>query len=103
MFIHDRIHTYNEQKNTFKNTKTYFQTFCNGCHNLLNFILCVQAFCLHACLYTKCRPGAQRSQKKDTGSPGTEVTDGYQSPCECWEPSDSSGTAASAVCFVSTF
>lgn len=32
-----------------------------------------------------CMPGACKGKKKSTGSPGTEVMDGCETPYGCWE------------------
>jgi hypothetical protein len=48
------------------------------------FILCVQMFCLCACLCTTCVQFLRRPAE-GVRYPGTGVTDGCEPPCRCWE------------------
>jgi hypothetical protein len=48
------------------------------------FILYVWVFCMHACLYHM-RAWCWQRPQEGVGSSGTEVTDGCESPCGCWE------------------
>lgn len=40
---------------------------------------------LHVYMCSTCMPGACKGKKKSTGSPGTEVMGGCETPYRCWE------------------
>ena len=46
-------------------------------------VLYILVFCLHACLYVMCMPGACGSQKRV--SLGTGVNEDCEPPCVSWE------------------
>lgn len=60
--------------------QTYTQTYI--CISI--YTLCVQVFCLHACLSATCMQ-CQGRPEEGVGSSGTAVTDGCKMPCGCWQ------------------